>query len=142
MIPGDWGHGAARIPRDMSLRTSGDVAAHTLAAVILGAATLAATPGVVPALTRSEIEDRVRKEAAVRLGVRADDLRISSWDERTWPDRHLGCAARRGLAEPEPTPGYLFVLDAEGQRQAYHTDRAGRIVYCPFAAKRLGPILR
>ena len=121
----------------MSLRT-----ASLLCVVIAGAPAHAATPSTVPALTRSEMEERVRKEAAVRLGVSAGDLRVAAWDERTWPDRHLGCAARRGLAEPEPTPGYLFVLDADGRRQAYHTDRAGRILYCPSASKRLGPILR
>lgn len=126
----------------MSLRTAGALSARILAVVFAGASAQAATPSAVPALTRSEIEDRVRKAAAVQLGVSADDLRVSSWDERTWPDRHLGCAARRGLTEPEPTPGYLFVLDADGRRQAYHTDRAGRIVYCPSVAKRLGPILR
>ena len=121
----------------MSLRAVG-----TLSVVIAASATQAAAPSVVPALTRSEIEDRVRKDAAVRLGVSEDGLRVAAWDERTWPDRHLGCAARRGLAEPEPTPGYVFVLDADGRRQAYHTDRTGRILYCPFPAKRLGPILR
>jgi hypothetical protein len=121
----------------MSLRTVG-----ILSVLIATSAAHATTPSVVPALTRSEMEDRVRKEAAVRLGLSAEDLRVAAWDERTWPDRHLGCAARRGLAEPEPTPGYVFVLDADGRRQAYHTDRAGRIVYCPSAAKRLGPILR
>jgi hypothetical protein len=126
----------------MSFRTAGLLSARFFAAVIAGAAAHAATPSAVPPLTRSEIEDRVRREAAFRLGVPADDLRVSSWDERTWPDRHLGCAARHGLVEPEPTPGFRFVLDADGRRQAYHTDRAGRIVYCPSAAKRLGPILR
>jgi len=121
----------------MSLRT-----ASLLCAVVAAAAAEAATPSAVPALTRAEMEERVLKEAAVRLGVSADDLRVAARDERTWPDRHLGCAARRGLAEPEPTPGYLFILDADGRRQAYHTDRTGRILFCPSAAKRLGPILR
>ena len=121
----------------MSLRTAG-----ILSVVIVGAAAHAAAPSAVPALTRSEMEDRVRKDAAVRLGVSEDGLRVAAWDERTWPDRQLGCAARRGLAEPEPTPGYLFILDADGRRQAYHTDRTGRILFCPSSARRLGPILR
>src|SRR6185503_13719084 len=112
----------------------------TLCVVIAASAAQAAAPSVVPALTRSEIEDRVRKDAAVRLGVSEDGLRVAAWDERTWPDRHLGCAARRGLSEPEPTPGYRFVVEVAGTRQSYHTDRAGRIVRCPAAGKPLGPI--
>jgi hypothetical protein len=92
-------------------------------------------------LSRSRIEERVRQAAAVRLGLPAADLRVVSSDERTWPDRSLGCG-RRGLTEPEPTPGYAFVLDVDGRPQTYHTDRTGRIVRCPAAGKPLGPIQR
>ena len=110
-----------------------------LAGILAGCASLAA-PSPPVSLTKSEVEKRVLSAASERLGIAVNELRVLSADERTWPDRHLGCVARRGLAEPDPTPGYLFVLDAEGSRQSYHTDRAGRIVRCPSAGKPLGPI--
>lgn len=108
-----------------------------------GIVAVLAAAALSPALevSRSRIEARVRQAAAARLGLPAEDLRVVSWDERTWPDRSLGCG-RRGLTEPEPTPGYVFVLDADGRRQTYHADRAGRIVRCPAGGKPLGPIQR
>ena len=109
-------------------------------AVLAGSAAHAATPNPAASLTKSELEKRVLSAASDRLGVAVTDLRVLAADERTWPDRQLGCASRRGLSEPEPTPGYRFVLEADGTRQSYHTDRAGRIVRCPAAGKPLGPI--
>jgi len=111
----------------------------TRAGIVVFLAAAALSPALEA--SRSRIEERVRQAAAVRLGLAAEDLRIVSSDERIWPDRSLGCG-RRGLMEPEPTPGYLFVLDVDGQRQTYHADRAGRIVRCPAAGKPLGPIQR
>jgi hypothetical protein len=111
-----------------------------LVGVLAGGASRAATPGPAAFLTKSELEKRVLDAASHRLGLAVTDVRILSADERTWPDRQLGCAARRGLTEPEPTPGYRFVLEADGTRESYHTDRAGRIVRCPAAGKPLGPI--
>jgi hypothetical protein len=51
-------------------------------------------------------------------------------------------AARRGVEEPIPVPGYRIVLEADGRRYAYHTDLAGRIVRCEESLKRLLPMLR
>ena len=110
-----------------------------LAALLAGSASRAA-PNLAAELTKSELEKRVLNAASDRLGIAVNDLRVLAADERTWPDRHLGCAARRGFSEPQPTPGYRFVVEAEGTRQSYHTDRAGRIVRCPAAGKPLGPI--
>jgi hypothetical protein len=109
-------------------------------ALLAGSAARAAAPGPAASLTKSELEKRVLSAASDRLGIAVSDLRVLAADERTWPDRQLGCAARRGLSEPEPTPGYRFVLEVDGTRQSYHTDRAGRIVRCPAAGKPLGPI--
>jgi hypothetical protein len=110
-----------------------------LAGVLAGGPAPAA-PSPAASLTKSELEKRVLSAASERLGIAVNDLRVLSADERTWPDQHLGCAARRGLAEPEPTPGYRFVVEADGMRQSYHTDRAGRIMRCPAVGKPLGPI--
>jgi hypothetical protein len=107
---------------------------------VLAASTSLAVPSFVASLTKSELEKRVLSAASDRLGIAVNDLRVLSADERTWPDRHLGCVARRGLSEPEPTPGYRFVVEADGMRQSYHTDRSGRIVRCPAVGKPLGPI--
>jgi hypothetical protein len=110
-----------------------------LAGVLAGSPS-PAVPSPAASLTKSELAKRVLSAASDHLGIAVNDLRVLSADERTWPDRHLGCAARRGLSEPEPTPGYRFVVEAEGTRQSYHTDLSGRIVRCPTARKPLGPI--
>ena len=93
-------------------------------------------------LTKTETESLVRHDVTVRLGVPTTDLRVVASDSRTWPDKKLGCVARRGVEEPVPLPGYRIVLEADGRRFTYHTDLAGRIVRCEARVKRLLPMLR
>ena len=67
-------------------------------AVLAGSAAHAARPNPAASLTKSELEKRVLSAASDRLGVAVTDLRVLAADERTWPDRQLGCASRRGLS--------------------------------------------
>ena len=53
-------------------------------------------------------------------------------------DEDLGCVARKGLQEPSPVPGYLFVVRVGQQTWEYHTDRQGRIKRCPPAKPKTG----
>ena len=83
---------------------------------------------------------RVRIDAARRLRVTFDDVRIAETAERTWPDRGLGCNARRGVFEPTPTPGFRILVQAGTRRLTYHTDRFGRLLRCTAPTKPLDPI--
>jgi hypothetical protein len=98
-------------------------------------------PGEIPDLSLADTELLVIDDAAKRLDIPLDSIRVVESTERTWPDEQLGCTARR-TAEPKPVPGYLIVLDAAGTRQTYHSDRRGHISRCVIPDKELSPILR
>ena len=91
-------------------------------------------------LSQQEIEARVRIDAARRLRVTLEEVRVAETAERTWPDRGLGCNARRGVFEPTPTPGFRILVQAGTRRLIYHTDRFGRLLRCAAPAKPLDPI--
>ena len=93
-------------------------------------------------LSKSETEALVRRDLAARLRIAATVPRLVESSGRTWPDRHLGCMVRRGLEESAPVPGYRFVMEVDGQRVTYHTDRAGRLVRCETPKKPFDPIVR
>jgi hypothetical protein len=72
-----------------------------------------------------------RTNLAQRTGIPANQIEPVLVEPREWPDSALGC--------PEPgqsylqvvTPGYLVVLEAQGQRYEYHTDQTGSsVVLC------------
>jgi hypothetical protein len=90
--------------------------------------------------SQEEMEKLVRADAARRMKVSVDEVRIAETTERTWPDRGLGCNARRGVLEPMPTPGYRIVVHAGTRRLIYHTDRFGRMLRCAPPVKPLDPI--
>ena len=109
-----------------------------LAAATAGAGQDDARP--VKPLSQAEAETLVRADAARRLKVTLGEVRIAETTERTWPDRGLGCNARRGVLEPMPTPGYRIVVHAGTRRLTYHTDRLGRMLRCAAPVKPLDPI--
>lgn len=110
--------------------------------VILAAAPVAVRQADVPPtpLSQEEMEVRVRMDAARRLRVTFDEVRVAETAQRTWPDRGLGCNARRGVLEPTPTPGFRILVQAGTSRLTYHTDRFGRMLRCAAPTKPLDPI--
>jgi hypothetical protein len=91
-------------------------------------------------LSQDEVEVRVRMDAARRLRMTFEEVRVAETAERTWPDRGLGCNARRGVLAPAPTPGFRILVQAGTRRLTYHTDRFGRLLHCTAPAKPLDPI--
>jgi hypothetical protein len=91
-----------------------------------GATTMSATEA---------IEAVLKADLAGRLDVPESEIQTESVETRTWPDAGLGCRARRGVLPPERIPGYLILLQHNGQSYAYHTDQAGNFVYCPATSK-------
>ncbi len=69
-------------------------------------------------------------DAAGRLGLSADQLRIERLEQRQWPDTSLGCPRPEVLYAQVLTPGYLVVLSGGGKQLEYHTDERGRAVLC------------
>jgi hypothetical protein len=52
-------------------------------------------------------------------------IRVISIVERKWLNANLGCANQGGADIQVTVPGYLIVLEAQGQRFEYRTDQAG-----------------
>ena len=48
----------------------------------------------------------------------------------TWPDGSLGCPKPGEMYTQMIVPGYRVVLQAGGERYAYHSDQRGRFVVC------------
>ena len=86
--------------------------------------------------TRAETLKLVVADVAARAKVDAAAVAVVREEDRVWDDDDLGCPARKGLREPQPVPGYLFVVEAGGQTLEYHADRMGRIKRCPPAKPR------
>lgn len=91
-------------------------------------------------LSQEQTELKVREDVARRLRLPVAEVRIVESAPRIWPDRGLGCVARRGVFEPMDVPGFRVVAEARSRRFIYHTDRYGRLMRCPSAPKPLGPI--
>lgn len=68
---------------------------------------------------------------AAELGVSADEMTILSSEPVDWPDASLGCPEPGMMYAQVITPGYRFLLQAEGEEYEVHTDRAGQsVVLC------------
>lgn len=87
-----------------------------------GAATPIAGEGVPPSLLEAIGKD---------LGVAPETIQIVSVDARDWPDTSLGCP-RPGEAYAQViTPGFLIVVEADGERIEFHSDQRDNVVRCP-----------
>ena len=67
----------------------------------------------------------------VDLGVPPESVQLITFEPREWPDSSLGCPQPDMLYAQVVTPGYLVVVEVEGEQIEYHTDKRGTIVRCP-----------
>lgn len=91
-------------------------------------------------LSLTETETLLRSHTATLLSVSSDQIQLVEAVARTWPDRGLGCGARRGVYEPQPTPGYMIVLSHGTTTLRYHADQYGRFIRCDETSRPRGPI--
>jgi hypothetical protein len=78
--------------------------------------------------------ESARNDLATRLGMPVEDIRISEFERRVWPDAQLGCVTfNRGegnTREGGAVPGFKLFLTARGKPYTYHTDST-RAIACP-----------
>ncbi len=99
------------------------------------------SPGQEPAMSpiNSDIQPIPGSEDALaaaiadlseQTGLPAGDIRLVSMEAVQWSDASLGCPQEGFMYAQVVTPGYLIVLEAQGQQYEYHTDQATNVVLC------------
>ena len=83
-----------------------------------------ALPGSEPALTAA------MADLSEKTGVPANEIGLVSMEAVEWNDASLGCPQEGYMYAQVITPGFLIVLEAQGQLYEYHTDRAQNVVLC------------
>ncbi|MBO9362008.1 MAG: hypothetical protein J7452_07370 [Thermoflexus sp.] len=75
--------------------------------------------------------EEARQDLASRLNLDPGEIRVVETRGVTWPDSSLGCPEPGRMYLQVLTPGYRIVLEAQGQRYAYHAGRGGPVLLCP-----------
>jgi len=65
-----------------------------------------------------------------QTGVPADEIKLVSMEAVEWNDASLGCPQEGFMYAQVITPGYLIMLEANGQLYEYHTDQKTNVVLC------------
>jgi hypothetical protein len=89
-------------------------------------ATATQTTGEVP----QEILALFRDDLARRALVKPETITLVSATEQQWPDGSLGCPQPGQMYTQMIVPGYRVVLQAAGEKYAYHSDQRGKFVVC------------
>lgn len=71
-----------------------------------------------------------RDDLARRALVKPETITVVSSTEQQWPDGSLGCPKPGEMYTQMIVPGYRVVLQAGGEKYAYHSDQRGKFVVC------------
>ena len=76
--------------------------------------------------------ERAKEDLVQATGAASDAITVVSTEEMEWSDTSLGCPDPDTMYAQVITPGYLIVLESDGNTFNYHTatDPAGPIVQC------------
>jgi hypothetical protein len=77
----------------------------------------------------AQLVAQARADLAQRLGLSAESFQLTSAEAVEWPDTSLGCPKPGFMYAQVITPGYLIVLEADGQKYEYHAD-SRRVSLC------------
>jgi hypothetical protein len=70
-------------------------------------------------------------DLAQKQGIPVDAITVQSVEPMEWGDTSLGCPQEGFMYAQVITPGYLIILEAQGQTYEYHTDAQGQsVVLC------------
>ncbi len=82
--------------------------------------------GLQKKLTKLAMDD-----LATRLNTNVEDISVMSAEGILWPDAALGCPLPDKVYAQGRVPGFRIQLGVGGKVYVYHTDRTGKIVFCP-----------
>jgi hypothetical protein len=71
-----------------------------------------------------------RDDLARRALVKPDTITVVSATEQQWPDGSMGCPKPGEMYTQMIVPGYRVVLQAAGEKYAYHSDQRGKFIVC------------
>lgn len=100
---------------------------------------LPTSPVAEPAAPSAPVEGIAGSQAALaaavadlarQTGLPADQITVASVEPMQWPDASLGCPQEGMMYAQVITPGYLVMLEAQGQKYEYHTDQRSTVVWC------------
>ena len=80
----------------------------------------------------SRLVERATEDLIQATSAAADDITVVSTEEVEWSDTSLGCPEPDGMYAQMITPGYLIVLETDGETYKYHSgsDPEGPLVQC------------
>ena len=79
--------------------------------------------------TLQKLINDARRDLTQRANVPDSAITVKSAEPVEWPDTSLGCPIEGMMYAQVITPGYLIVLEANGQAYEYHASRTN-VVYC------------
>lgn len=71
-----------------------------------------------------------RDDLARRALVKPETITVVSATALDWPDGAMGCPKPGEMYMQMIVPGYRVVLQANGEKYAYHSDQRGKFIVC------------
>jgi hypothetical protein len=69
-------------------------------------------------------------DLAKQQNLTPDQIILLSMEATEWGDTSLGCPQEGMMYAQVITPGFLMILEAQGQQYTYHTDQKTNVVWC------------
>lgn len=86
--------------------------------------------GVEPIKGSESALTAAKADLAQQTGISVDEIKLVSMEAVEWSDASLGCPQEGFMYAQVITPGYLMILEAQGEQYEYHTDTTTNVVLC------------
>lgn len=99
----------------------------------------ASTPTKIP-VDLSPAQRAAITALSEKLNLTADEIKIASTDAVTWPDGCLGVVRIGVMCTQAEVPGFKIILEADGSKYEFHTNRDGNVVVLAEEAQATGSV--
>jgi len=69
-------------------------------------------------------------DLTAQAGIASEQIKLVAMESMEWNDASLGCPQEGFMYAQVITPGYLIMLEANGQQYEYHTNQNNSVVLC------------
>jgi len=112
--------------------------AHTPQEATMTPTSIPAAGGVEVAPESEAVVHMAANDLTQRLSLAPEAIQLISVEPVEWSDASLGCPQPGMMYAQVITPGYLVVLEAEGEQYTYHTDMDRFVVLCEEGGETSG----